>query len=187
MNEVGLSISLTSITTMVAFVLGSMSHIPGVKWLCWYAFTAIATDFLFQVTFFVALLTLDERRVQSYRKNWCCWKRLPVDVDECESQMGVNLSSSMSNSGVDSVSEQDLENNVRVVSAHNNKAVQHDDSKHFSEKLMIWYGRQLMRPWCKVMVLMAFSTYFCFCCYRTTLLRQEFNVEDYTVRRLLHV
>ena len=182
MKEVGLSIALTSITTCVAFVLGSMSTIPGVKWLCWYAFSAIAVDFVFQTTFFVALLTLDERRLQSYRVSWCCWKRLPVDVDECESQMGVNLSSSMSNSGVDSVHDEEGIVTVRKPHAADQEHDINDTTKHFSERLMIWYGQQLMRPWCKLFVLLAFSGYFGFCCYRTTLLTQEFNVEDYTVR-----
>jgi len=184
MNEVGLSISLTSITTMVAFMLGSTSNIPGVKSLCWYAFFAIAIDFLFQVTFFVSLLTLDERRLQSYRKTWCCWKRIPVDVDECESQMGIILSSTSTRNS----DQQDFQKNPSTVSASNSTSNDafdaNDKSKHFSERLMIWYGRQLLKPWCKVLVLLSFSAYFVFCCYRTTFLKQEFNVEDYTVRLL---
>ena len=184
MKEVGLSIALTSITTCVAFVLGSMSTIPGVKWLCWYAFSAIAVDFVFQTTFFVALLTLDERRLQSYRMSWCCWKKLPVDVDECGSQMGVNLSSSMSNSGVNNVQDEEGIVIVQKPVASEQEHDINDTTKHFSERLMIWYGQQLMRPWCKLFVLLAFSGYFGFCCYRTTLLTQEFNVEDYTVRTL---
>ena len=54
-------------------------------------------------------------------------------------------------------------------------------SKHFSERFMIWYAEQLMRPWVKVMVLLGFAGYTAFCSYRMTLLTQEFNVEDYTV------
>lgn len=48
-NEIGLSITLTTVTTMVAFVLGSLSSIPGVRWLCWYAFVAMGVDYFFQV------------------------------------------------------------------------------------------------------------------------------------------
>jgi len=34
LEEVGLSISMTTITTAVAFVLGCTSSIPGIRWLC---------------------------------------------------------------------------------------------------------------------------------------------------------
>ena len=193
MREIGLSITLTSVTTMVAFLLGSFSHIPGVKWICGYAFSAIFFDYWFQITLFVAFLALDERRLQAYRRNYCCWQRVPVDLDECESQLGVIISSSY---------EEDLSDNDKhiiavstnddldqaVVSVRprppNNKGSA-GSNKHFSERLMDWYGERLMRPLVKLVVLLTFTSYFCFCCYRTTLLTQEFNVEDYTVRTFI--
>ncbi|CAB9526306.1 Pick type protein homolog 1B [Seminavis robusta] len=71
MEEVGLSISVTTITTMVAFMLGLLSTIPAIYWLNLYAFPTIAVDFLFQITFFVALIVLDERRIQANRMDCC--------------------------------------------------------------------------------------------------------------------
>lgn len=34
LDEVGMSISLTTITTTTAFILGCLSTIPGIRWLC---------------------------------------------------------------------------------------------------------------------------------------------------------
>ncbi|CAB9506139.1 Pick C1-like protein 1 [Seminavis robusta] len=190
MNEVGTSITLTSITTSVAFILGSFSSIPGVKWLCWYAFSAIVVDYFFQLTYFVAILSLDERRLQAYRRNWCCWRTVPVDIDDCESQMGVIISSSVDSSSSRSSSrgrgrrnnddeEETFQDESRYASGLS-RSYETGKHSHFSERFMVWYGNQLMRPWVKLLVILVFATYFGFCGYRATLLKQEFNVEDYT-------
>jgi Sterol-sensing domain of SREBP cleavage-activation/Patched family len=53
MQEVGLSISSTTLTTTVAFCLGCTSSIPAIFWLNLYAIPTILMDFFFQLTFFV--------------------------------------------------------------------------------------------------------------------------------------
>lgn len=125
------------------------------------------------MTYFVALLTLDERRLQANRKNFCCWKKVPVDVDDCERQMGVAISPSM---------EASKKTDCLDKNTHQKAA---GEDKHFSERFMLWYAEQLIRPRVKVMVLLAFFIYFIICTHRMTLLTQEFNVEDYTVRLIL--
>lgn len=72
MQDIGLSISVTTLTTSFAFGLGSLSNIPAVRWVCFYSLTAIAVDFIYQITLFVAFLVLDERRVQANRGDLCC-------------------------------------------------------------------------------------------------------------------
>ena len=126
---------------------------------------------MLQITYFVALLSLDERRLQAYRKNFCCWKTAPVDLDDCEAQIGVIISSSMDTK---STKNDKVDKNTQQRDA--------GKSKHFSERFMIWYAEQLSRPISKILVLLAFAGYTGFCGYRMTLLTQEFNVEDYTVR-----
>lgn len=82
MEEVGLSISVTTITTMFAFILGCISTIPAIYWLNLYAFPTIVIDFLFQITFFVALIVLDERRVQANRMDCCICARITSKVED---------------------------------------------------------------------------------------------------------
>jgi hypothetical protein len=96
---------------------------------------------------------------------------VPVDVDDCESQMGVVISCSMDTA---STAHDQLEKNIHQKDA--------GKSRHFSERLMIWYARQLMKPRVTILIILVFASYTAFCSYRMTLLTQEFNVEDYTVR-----
>ena len=69
MDDIGLSISLTTLTTATAFILGSFSSVPAVYWLCQYCFPTIFFVFFFQLTFFVACIVLDERRIHAKRQD----------------------------------------------------------------------------------------------------------------------
>lgn len=72
MEDIGGSITLTTVTTSMAFGLGCLSSIPAVFWLCAYAFPTVIIDYMYQVTFYVACMALDERRIASGRKDYCC-------------------------------------------------------------------------------------------------------------------
>ena len=68
-EDVGISITLTSITSSVAFGLGCMSSIPVVHWLCLYAFPTVIFVYLYQLTFFIACIVLHNHRVQARKNN----------------------------------------------------------------------------------------------------------------------
>lgn len=55
-QHTGLSITMTSLTSSIAFALGGTSSIRAVRWLAMYGFLAIMIDFLYQITFFVACM-----------------------------------------------------------------------------------------------------------------------------------
>ena len=65
------SISVTSITDVVAFAISTSSSLPALASFCMYAAMAIMLLFLLQITFFSAWLALDEGR-QTMRKVDCC-------------------------------------------------------------------------------------------------------------------
>jgi len=69
--DVGGTILLTTVTATVAFALGVFSSIPAVRYLVMYAFPTILIDFFYQVTFFVGLIVLDERRIKDNRRDCC--------------------------------------------------------------------------------------------------------------------
>lgn len=75
----GGTILLTTLTASVAFALGLISTITAVRYLVIYAFVTILVDFLFQVTFFIALIVLDERRIKDNRRDccFCCRDETP--------------------------------------------------------------------------------------------------------------
>lgn len=67
-EEVGLSIFCTTLTTTLAFALAYFGNIPNLQWISLYAFPSVLIDFIYQITLFVALIVLDERRIERKRK-----------------------------------------------------------------------------------------------------------------------
>jgi len=84
MEEVGVSIFVTTFTSVVAFALGGLSKVPAVYWLCYYAAPTIFIDFIYQTTFFVALIVLDERRVEAKKRD--CFTCLKAPSNGTEEQ-----------------------------------------------------------------------------------------------------
>lgn len=63
MQKAGASITITSLTDIIAFLVGGTTVLPSLRSFCVFAGMAIFMTYLYVVTFFVAVLTLDERRV----------------------------------------------------------------------------------------------------------------------------
>jgi len=68
----GLSITLTSVTDIFAFLLGTTAKLPAVQYFCIYACFSIIIIYQFQLTLLPALIVLDERRKAASRFNCCC-------------------------------------------------------------------------------------------------------------------
>jgi len=62
MGHVGVSITITSLTDMLAFALGATSSLPAVTNFCGFAAWGILIDYLLQISFFLGALVLDARR-----------------------------------------------------------------------------------------------------------------------------
>ena len=71
MGKAGVSITVTSITDLFAFILGSASQLPALSTFCVFAAVGIAADFLLQISFFAAFMALDSMR-ESKGKDDCC-------------------------------------------------------------------------------------------------------------------
>jgi len=80
LSEVGPSITLCALSETVAFALGGIVSMPAVYNFAAFSAVAVFTDFLLQVTVFVALLTLDARRVESNRLD--CFPCVSVKAEE---------------------------------------------------------------------------------------------------------
>ncbi|KAH9624776.1 hypothetical protein KSS87_022862 [Heliosperma pusillum] len=65
--EVGPSISLASISEVLAFTVGTFIPMPAVRVFSMFAALAVLLDFLLQVTAFVALIVFDFRRAEDHR------------------------------------------------------------------------------------------------------------------------
>jgi len=151
MMEVGLSISVTTVTTAVAFSLGCLSDIPAVRSLCLYAGTTIVVDFIYQITIFIAILVLEERRIEAKRYDICCCFKAK---SETTNEHGCQV-----------ITGNNSPNEVRL-------------TQGAAERFMVWYSDQLLRPWVKAFVLVSSLLFLAICGYNATQLTQEFTVTE---------
>ncbi|XP_031621793.1 patched domain-containing protein 3-like [Contarinia nasturtii] len=63
----GSSITITSFTDVVAFVIGSITILPSLESFCLYAGVGVVFIFIYVNTFVVAIFTIDEYRIQANR------------------------------------------------------------------------------------------------------------------------
>jgi Niemann-Pick C1 protein len=85
MREIGVSIFVSTLTTFFAFMLGGLAALPGIRWFAFYAGPTVMIDFIYQITFFIALLAIDDRRQKASRRDCCpCCATRPIDESEEE-------------------------------------------------------------------------------------------------------
>ena len=76
-KDCGLSIFVTTFTTSLAFGLNLFSSIPAVKDFSVYASVCVIIDFIFQLTYFVALMVVNDERIKAERYDLIpCLKRI---------------------------------------------------------------------------------------------------------------
>jgi predicted RND superfamily exporter protein len=69
----GMSILITSATDALAFFFGSITVLPALSWFCVFAGFGVLLCFIFQITFFVPFLVLNERRALQNRYDMSCF------------------------------------------------------------------------------------------------------------------
>ena len=89
--EAGPSITLTTVTDIAAFILGSTIDLPGVADFCKATACCIFFVFFLQSTFFAGLMVFDQRRMDARRIDCCpccCAAAIHGSAADGESQMG---------------------------------------------------------------------------------------------------
>eukprot|EP00325_Prymnesiales_sp_UTEX-LB-985_P009703 CAMPEP_0174694160 /NCGR_PEP_ID=MMETSP1094-20130205/789_1 /TAXON_ID=156173 /ORGANISM="Chrysochromulina brevifilum, Strain UTEX LB 985" /LENGTH=1057 /DNA_ID=CAMNT_0015890313 /DNA_START=102 /DNA_END=3275 /DNA_ORIENTATION=+ len=71
MAHAGVSITITSITDLFAFLLGTMSRLPALSGFCTFAAIGILFDFIFQITFFAGWMAFDAYRERKQKVDLC--------------------------------------------------------------------------------------------------------------------
>ncbi|XP_055956287.1 patched domain-containing protein 3 [Patella vulgata] len=84
LKHAGVSVTVTSITDVVAFGIGASTVIPALSAFCIYAALGIFALYILQSTFFVACLAIDARRRQAHRNACiCCYKHQNYKPNSC--------------------------------------------------------------------------------------------------------
>ncbi|CAM9187467.1 unnamed protein product, partial [Heterosigma akashiwo] len=79
MSVAGASITLTSVTDFVAFMLGSSTTIPALSAFSIYAGVTVFLDFVVQITLYPAVVALDLKRQEQSRLDTFCCTKMPAD------------------------------------------------------------------------------------------------------------
>ncbi len=104
----------------------------------------IVIDFLYQITFFVALIVIDERRIKNNRRDCCV----------CITANNDNISEQEPNNG--DVNNGDVNDD--------DSDQQQEQTETLSYRAMTWYAKQLLRPWVQALVILGLcglSSLFC--------------------------
>ena len=82
----GASITVTSMTDLVAFGISASSSLPALASFCAYAAVGIVFLWAFASTFFTATLVLDERRQRDNRRECVCWMTRKNDNSDADTK-----------------------------------------------------------------------------------------------------
>ncbi|XP_068639984.1 uncharacterized protein [Aristolochia californica] len=85
--EVGPSITLASLSEVLAFAIGSFIPMPACRVFSMFAALAVLLDFLLQVTAFVALIVFDFLRTEDHRVD--CFPCIKIPVSTAEADKGI--------------------------------------------------------------------------------------------------
>jgi len=86
LGRVGPSMLLTSVSEASCFLIGALADMPAVKTFALYAAVALLLDFLLQITCFVSLLALDDRRYEEKRFDVVCCIASSTEEPDSEQQ-----------------------------------------------------------------------------------------------------
>jgi Niemann-Pick C1 protein len=171
--SVGPSIVVTTVTDCMAFALGAaFSSIPGIRWFCFYAVVCILVDFLYQITFFIAMLELDLRRQDADRYD--CFVCLRAKTEPANSTVDAPTSIDHEEGQLPALQleQQELESA--------DQGGQHvEDVDSFQNKIMRKYSRFLFKPLTKALVVITFTFFFVCMAISASRLEFDFDMTEY--------
>uniref|UniRef100_A0A7S2MTM1 SSD domain-containing protein n=1 Tax=Helicotheca tamesis TaxID=374047 RepID=A0A7S2MTM1_9STRA len=167
MDEIGISIFVTTLTTFLAFMLGSVTKIPAVRWFCFYAGPCVFIDFIYQITFFVAVLKLDQIRIRSGRYDiiCCCKSSRPstsaVETSDKDPNIEVDAKDEEDNDATE-VRQDDVREPIDSMDNEADAAIYvpgegKGRKLDFTSRLMAKYISFILRPATKACVLIFFA------------------------------
>ena len=78
MSRSGATITMTTLTDLVAFAVSTSSSFPAIKYFCIYAALSVTLAYLMMISFFVAVMAFDVRRIKRGRRDCLPVCRAPL-------------------------------------------------------------------------------------------------------------
>ncbi|XP_066530217.1 patched domain-containing protein 3-like [Hoplias malabaricus] len=132
-EEAAVSITITTLTDVLAFYIGLMSTFPSVQSFCVYTGTAILFCFIYNITFFGAFLALNGRRERSNRHWLTC-----MTVEH---------------------PKPNTEKNICTVGGAYDPITEAEEEMPINSFFKTHYGPFLTKSWTKVFVLLMYAAY----------------------------
>lgn len=81
MSRTGATVTMTTLTDLVAFAVSTSTAFPAIRYFCIYAALAVTLSYAMMITFFVAAMTFDIRRIKAGRRDCLPVCRAPPPKD----------------------------------------------------------------------------------------------------------
>ena len=78
MSKSGATVTMTTLTDLVAFAVSTSTSFPAIKYFCIYAALSLTCAYLMIITYFVAIMTFDIKRIKSGRRDCLPVCRAPL-------------------------------------------------------------------------------------------------------------
>ncbi|KAL2307271.1 hypothetical protein Nmel_000224 [Mimus melanotis] len=154
--EAALSVTITTLTDVLAFFIGTWTAFPSVRSFCLYTGTAFVFCYVYTLTFFGAALVLNHKREQGNR-HWLIWMRVDVGKDQAEDSCLYNAC--CIGSGSRQPSEPEGEHPMSI----------------FFKK---YYGPFVTNKWIKLLMMLLYVAYLCGSIYGCTQIREGIDLRN---------
>ncbi|XP_059343556.1 patched domain-containing protein 3 [Ammospiza nelsoni] len=155
-SEAALSVTITTLTDVLAFFIGTWTAFPSVRSFCLYTGTAFIFCYVYTLTFFGAVLVLNHKREQGNR-HWLTCMHVDVGKDQAENSCLYNACCIGSSSRQPSEPEGDHPMNV------------------FFKK---YYGPFFTNKWSKVLMVLLYGAYLAGSIYGCTQIREGIDLRN---------
>ncbi|NWI12127.1 PTHD3 protein, partial [Crypturellus soui] len=154
-TEAAVSVTITTLTDVLAFFIGTWTAFPSVRSFCLYTGTAFIFCYIYTLTFFGAVLVLNHKREKKKRHWLIC---MPVKIDENKSKSRLYNVCCIGNCcGESSESEPE-----------------HPVSKFFER----YYGPFFTNKWIKLLVVLLYGAYVGGSIYGCTQIREGIDLRN---------
>ncbi|KFV46399.1 Patched domain-containing protein 3, partial [Tyto alba] len=154
--EAALSVTITTLTDVLAFFIGTWTAFPSVRSFCLYTGTAFVFCYIYTMTFFGAVIVLNHRREQGNRHWLTC---MPVGVDKDQAEMSCLYSAC-------------------CIGNCSGQSAQPEGEHPMSIFFRKYYGPFLTSTWIKLLVVLLYGAYLGGSIYGCTQIREGIDLRN---------
>ncbi|KFP12421.1 Patched domain-containing protein 3, partial [Egretta garzetta] len=154
-SEAALSVTITTLTDVLAFFIGTWTAFPSVRSFCLYTGTAFVFCYIYNMTFFGAIIVLNHKREQGNRHWLTC---MPV--------------------GVDDQGQQSCLYNACCIGNCSGRSPQPESEHPMSIFFKKYYGPFFTNKWIKLIVVLLYGAYLGGSIYGCTQMREGIDLRN---------